>query len=202
MQVKPLETLPLFAWAARVIGEAFVEPPFAPEITGRRERQKPPPPPASEIWINRPSDIPAEIAVAALLEAWREARTPTVAAIDPVAHALITCPKIAKAIGRPDLTPPSMQFQSAAWVARLADRVAVELAYQGPKEHLAEAVDAIARLARDLGLIARTATAQFSPLRADTAQRGAIGWRVKVAMVKPVEAPRAVIRKPENALSL
>ena len=83
-----------------------------------------------------------------------------------------------------------------------ADRVAVELAYQGPKEHLAEAVDAIARLARDLGLIARTATAQFSPLRADTAQRGAIGWRVKVAMVKPVEAPRAVIRKPENALSL
>lgn len=202
MLAAPHDSLPLFAWAATHVDPAFDAPIHHAPRCVRRERQKPPPPPASEIWINRPSDVPADIAIAAFLEAVREARTPTVAPLDPVARALINCPKIARAIGRPDLTPPSMQFQSAAWVERLTDRVAVELAYQGPKEHLAEAVDAIARLARDLGMIARTATAQFSPLRADTAQRGAIGWRVKVALVSPIDTTRGAIRRPESAISL
>jgi hypothetical protein len=96
-----------------------------------------------------------------------------------------------------------MQFQSAAWVERLADRVVIELAYQGPKEHLADTLDAVSKIARGLGLIARTAVAQFSPLRAATAVRGEIGWRVRIALVEPIGMPpRAAIRTPGPSLHM
>jgi hypothetical protein len=55
MRHAAVENLPLFAWAAINCGDLFVEP--APRPPTRKERDKPPPPPASEIWIDRPSDI-------------------------------------------------------------------------------------------------------------------------------------------------
>lgn len=187
----PPEDLPLFAWGLldqpeRVTAPASPPPP----VRIVRGRKQPAPPPADTIW--KPRAITFDMAALAFAKAVKRERPAPKPITERITDAVLACPKIAFAIGQPDIAPPSLDFRSAAWVQAIGDKISLELAYQGPKAHLADAIDALSRLSRDLGLLARTSTAQISPLRADTAKRGQIGWRATVAMV-----PAHVVRTQE-----
>ena len=190
--VKALDELPLFAWAVSRVDGSLPARQWPPAPVARNVRSKPEPPPAHAIWKPRNATYADARFVFGLAARGEQPAQKSLAEL--IAEAVQACPRISHAIGKPDIAPASLKFQSAAWIMPAPGRINLELAYQGPKEHLADAIDALTRVGLTLGLTARTTTAQISPLRTDKAPRGQIGWRATVAMIEQ----RGVVRAPER----